>query len=390
MRALIILSLGACATVPTGAKAPSGVPSVVTSDTQSVAVDRFKQRYDSSLVDSKKAPEWLSQGAGCALGQMTAMQDGQATIVPAHLCVGLHSAPVVTNQTCEAAEAQSWAGIAKLFGVKEGVQIKGQKMTFGSQTMVIQGARVDATWRGKRSGSSICAVQIAWPIAEYDRLETSWRERGNQAQTLYQEALKSNDSVGSRCEQLKRASELLRSIPGNRRLSGKVQNSNLLNDLVLQTMGTQCTSEKTLVLGLHCTMDDQDRACSSRLRSVLAHALNQAGWKIVGTDLSGSVLAKVMRGDQEALRLESARQAARYMAMAKVSVEKVGQRGKIIFCRANMDFRLLDSRSGSASKTFEKSLKTGGLSAKQCFKNSSANLGKKIVQPLIQALKAGP
>ena len=390
MRAVIIVSLCACATAPTGATASSGAPRVVTGDLQPVAVDRFKQRYDASLVDSKNAPEWLSQGAGCALGQMTAMQDGQATVVPAHLCVGLHSAPVVTNQTCEAAEAQSWAGIAKLFGVNEGVQVKGQKMTFGNQTMTIQGARVDATWRGKRSGSSLCAVQIAWPVIEYDRLETSWRERGNQAQSLYQEALDSNDSVGARCEQLKRASELLSSIPGNRKLSGKVQNSNLLNDLVLQTMGTQCTSEKTLVLGLHCTMDDQDRACSSRLRGALANALNQAGWKIVGTDLSGAVLAKVMRGDQEALRLESARQAARYMAMAKVSVEKVGQRGKIMFCRANMDFRLLDSRSGSASKTFEKSTKTGGLSVKQCFKNSSVNLGKKIVKPLIQALKVSP
>ena len=263
-------------------------------------------------------------------------------------------------------------------------------MTFGGQTTVIQGARVDATWRGKRSGFSICAVQIAWPVVEYNRLETSWRERGNQAQNLYQEVLSSNDSVGARCEQLKRARELLGSIPGNRRLSGKIKNSNLLSDLVLQTIGTQCTSEKTLILGLHCTMDDQDRACSSRLRSALVNALNQAGWKIVGTELSGSVLAKVMRGDQEALRLESARQAARYMAMAKVSVEKVGQRGKIMFCRANMDFRLLDSRSGSASKTFEKSVKTGGLSAKQCFKNSSVNLGKKIVQPLSQALKAGP
>ena len=137
-------------------------------------------------------------------------------------------------------------------------------------------------------------------------------------------------------------------------------------------------------------MDDQDRSCSTRLRGRLAHALNQAGWKIVGTDLSGATLARVMRGDQEALRQESARQSARYMAMVKVSVENVGQRGKILFCRANMDFRLLDSRSGSASKTFEHSTKTGGLTDKQCFKNSSVNLGKKIVQPLIQALKASP
>jgi hypothetical protein len=353
-------------------------------------VDRFKQRYGSSLVDSKKAPEWLSQGAGCALGQMTAMEDGQATVVPAHLCVGVQSASSVTNRTCEAAEAQAWSGLAKLFGVTKGVQIRDQKLTFGGQTMVIQGARIDATWRGSFADSSVCALQLAWPVKEFERLETSWEERGNQAQKLYQEAIQSQGSAGDRCEKLKRSSELLNSIPGNRRLTGKVENSNLLSDLVLQTIGTQCTSEKTLVLGLHCTMDDQDKPCSTRLRSGLAHALNQAGWKIVGTDLSGPVLAKVMRGDQEVLRHESAQQAARYMAMAKVSVEKVGQRGKIMFCRANMDFRLLDSRSGSASKTFEHSAKTGGLTTKQCFKNSSVNLGKKIVKPLTQALKASP
>ena len=388
MRALSFAVLCACATAPSGA--PVAIAQGPQAQTEPVVADRFKQRYGSSAVDSKKAPDWLSQGAGCALGQMTAIEDGQATVIPAHLCVGVHSSSSVTNKTCEAAEAQAWSGVGKLFGVKEGVQVKDSKMTVGSQTMVIQGARIDATWRGQWSGSTICAVQIAWPIKEFDRLETSWRERGNQAQKLYHEALRSTASTGDRCEKLKRSSELLGRIPGNRRLTGKVQNSDLLSDLVLQAIGTQCTSEKTLVLGLHCTMDDQDRSCSTRLRGRLAHALNQAGWKIVGTDLSGATLARVMRGDQEALRQESARQAARYMAMAKVSVENVGQRGKIMFCRANMDFRLLDSRSGSASKTFEHSTKTGGLTDKQCFKNSSVNLGKKIVQPLIQALKASP
>ena len=388
MRALIYALVCACATAPSSA--PVVVAQVSQNQSESVAVDRFKQRYGSSVVDSKKAPEWLSQGAGCALGQMTAMEGGQATVVPAHLCVGVQSASSVTNRTCEAAEAQAWSGLAKLFGVTGGVQVRGQKMTFGSQTMVIQGARIDATWRGSFSGSSVCALQLAWPVKEFDRLKTSWQERGNQAQQLYQEAIQSQGSTGDRCEKLKRSSELLNSIPGNRRLMGKVANSNLLSDLVLQAIGTQCTSEKTLVLGLHCTMDDQDMSCATRLRSALANALNQAGWKIVGTDLSGPVLAKIMRGDQDVLRHESARQAARYMAMAKVSVEKVGQRGKIMFCRANMDFRLLDSRSGSASKTFEHSAKTGGLNTKQCFKNSSVNLGKKIVKPLTQVLKASP
>ena len=110
----------------------------------------------------------------------------------------------------------------------------------------------------------------------------------------------------------------------------------------------------------------------------------------MGSGLSGSALARVMRGDQTTLRQETAQQGARYMAMAQVNVEKVGQRGQIMFCRANLDFRLLDSRSGSAVKTFEHSIKSGGLNAKQCYKKSSVVLSKKVMSPLIEALRVSP
>ena len=392
-------ALAACATPPTTAvvvvaQAPSqplGQPHIATPSPQApVAVDRFKQSYSQTVIDSKEPPQWMAQGAGCALGQMTAMEAGQATVIPAHLCVGVHSAAKVTNATCEQAEVKAWSGLAKLFGVKEGVRSQGQKITLGSQTLVIQGARIDATWRGRFSSSSVCAIQIAWPVREFDKLQVSWTERGAQAQKLYQRSLKKSGSVGDQCEQLKRSQELLSSIPGDRRLDGKVKSSTLLNDLVLQAIGRNCTSEKTVVMGLHCTMDDDSKSCDRRLRSGFVDALSRAGWKVVGSDLSGSALSQVMRGDQAALRQETAQQGARYMAMAQVSVEKVGQRGQIIFCRASLDFRLLDSRSGSAVKTFEHSIKSGGLDAKQCFKKSSVVLSKKIMSPLTEALKVSP
>jgi hypothetical protein len=389
-----VLALAACATPqPTAkvvvAQVPAQRPSAQPTQ-EPVAVDRFKQSYSQTVIDSKTPPKWMAQGAGCALGQMTAMDDGQATVVPAHLCVGVHSAAKVTNATCEQAEAKAWSGLAKIFGVKEGVSAQGQKITLGSQTLVIQGARIDTTWRGRFAKAPVCAVQIAWPVSEFNRLQMSWTERGNEAQAIYQKALNSNVSVGSRCQQLERSSELLKSIPGSRRLAGKVKSSTLLNDLVLQAIGSNCTSEKTVVMGLHCTMDDEDKSCEGRLRSGFVDALNQAGWKIVGSELSGSALVRVMRGDQTTLRQETAQQGARYMAIAQVNVEKLGQPRQIMFCRANLDFRLLDSRSGSAVKTFEHSIKSGGLNAKQCYKKSSMVLSKKVVTPLTEALKVSP
>jgi len=398
LRRIVALALAACA-----APQSTAVVAVVQAPAQQaaqrpspqptqepVAVDRFKQSYSQTVIDSKEPPKWMAQGAGCALGQMTAMEDGQATVVPAHLCVGVHSAAKVTNATCEQAEAKAWSGLAKLFGVKKGVSARGQKITLGGQTLVIQGARIDATWRGRFANGPVCALQIAWPISEFNRLQVSWTERGNEAQVIYQKALEQSASVGGRCEQLKRSSELLSSIPGNRRLAGKVKSSTLLNDLVVQAIGSNCTSEKTVVMGLHCTMDDEDKSCERRLRSGFVDALNRAGWKIVGSGLSGSALARVMRGDQTTLRQETAQQGARFMAMAQVNVEKVGQRGQIMFCRASLDFRLLDSRSGSAVKTFEHSIKSGGLNAKQCYKKSSVVLSKKVISPLTEALEVSP
>ena len=104
----LIFVVSACASAPQAPQAPQQ------------AIDgptRFNERYGKSMVDSKEAPEWMSRGAGCALGQMTAIQAGQASVVPAHLCVGIQSARQTTNATCEAAEQKAWTGLAQLFGV---------------------------------------------------------------------------------------------------------------------------------------------------------------------------------------------------------------------------------------------------------------------------------
>ncbi len=382
---LVCFILTACASTPQHNAKPVMVAQNQT--TEPVVADRFKQRYGKLMVDSKDAPEWMRRGAGCSLGQMTAMQAGQATIVPAHLCVGIHSRAQATNATCEAAEQKAWSSLAKLFGVSDQVSYSGNSMRFAGKSIAIQGARLDASWRGAFNGSPVCALQIAWPVAEYDSLQASWGERGDEAQRLYRRAVADGADAKQRCEDLKRSGELIASIPGNRKLAGQVQNSNLLEDLITQARGTHCVAEKTAIVGVSCRMNDASTACPSRLRSSVVSAMSKSGWKVVGSALKGEELDRIVDGGQTALRQETARQSARYMGVAQVTVEKIGQRGRIQFCRANLDFRLLDGHSGSAGTTFAYSAKKGGLNPKQCFKNTAVYLAKKATKGLLEALK---
>ena len=74
----------ACATPPVS---PLSEPKAQPPVAEAAHSDRFKQGTQ-RVVDSAQPPDWLTRGAGCSLGQMTAMEQGQATVVPAHLCVG--------------------------------------------------------------------------------------------------------------------------------------------------------------------------------------------------------------------------------------------------------------------------------------------------------------
>ena len=124
MKRLCIFMITACATTP-----PQPVLAQQNYE-DSVGADRFKQRYGKLLVDSQEAPDWMVRGAGCSLGQMTAMANGQATVVPAHLCVAIKSAPKVTNATCQSAETAAWASLAQLFGVQnKAVQRRGNALS---------------------------------------------------------------------------------------------------------------------------------------------------------------------------------------------------------------------------------------------------------------------
>ena len=381
MKRLCIFMITACATTP-----PQPVLAQQNYE-DSVGADRFKQRYGKLLVDSQEAPDWMVRGAGCSLGQMTAMANGQATVVPAHLCVAIKSAPKVTNATCQSAETAAWASLAQLFGVQnKAVQRRGNALSVDGKLLTVQGARLDATWRGSFNGASVCALQLVWPVAEFDALKASWIERGNEAQRLYDQALVKTRATAERCEDLKKSSELLAAIPGNRKLDGTVTNSNLLDQMVRQARGQYCVSEKTLILGLSCTVEDAVKPCNKRLVSGVVNAINKAGWKIVGSRLSDQAVARLVQGDQNMLRQQTSENGARYMGLVQVAVNKVGQRGRIMFCRASMDARLLDGRTGSASKTFEFSAKKGGLGLKQCVSNTAVWLTKKASKPMIKAL----
>lgn len=376
----------ACATPPVS---PLSEPKAQPRVAEPAHSDRFKQGTQ-RVVDSAEPPDWLARGAGCSLGQMTAMEQGQATVVPAHLCVGVASASTPAEARCASAEAQAWAGIAKLFGVDAGVRVEGATMRFGGQTAMIQGARVDATWRGMYAKSSVCAVQVVWPVQAFDQLQASWSERSARALKLYQDAVNGSGSTATRCEQLKQSKELLSSIPGNRTLEGEVQNSSLLADLVVQSIGQRCTSEKTVILGTLCLMDDEAMKCPSAVKSRLAGVLSRAGWQIVGSELAANNLAQLFDGGQDVLRQESTRQAARFMAAVKVDVQKLLKRNGLMLCRGDLDFRLLDSRSGAAIKTFEHTQKGGGLDPKQCFQKTAAKLVKRASQPLAKVMTADP
>jgi hypothetical protein len=180
---------------------------------------------------------------------------------------------------------------------------------------------------------------------------------------------------------------LIGSIPGNRKLAGEVQNSNLLEDLITQALGTQCLADKPAIVGVTCSMEGASTPCPARLRSSLVSVMSKSGWKVVGSALKGAELDRIVNGGQAVLRQETARQSARYMGVAQVTVEQVGKRGRIMFCRASLDFRLLDGQSGSAGTTFAYSAKKGGLNSKQCFKNTAVYLAKKSSQGLLEALK---
>ena len=123
----------ACATPPVS---PLSEPKAQPPVAEAAHSDRFKQGTQ-RVADSAEPPDWLARGAGCSLGQMTAMEQGQATVVPAHLCVGVASASTPAGNYASA-EAQAWAGIAKLFGVDAG-GMEGATMRFGGQAAMIQG-----------------------------------------------------------------------------------------------------------------------------------------------------------------------------------------------------------------------------------------------------------
>ena len=130
--------------------------------------------------------------------------------------------------------------------------------------------------------------------------------------------------------------------------------------------------------------------CPSAVKSRLAGVLSRAGWQIVGSELAANNLAQLFDGGQDVLRQESTRQAARFMAAVKVDVRKLLKRNGLMLCRGDLDFRLLDSRSGAAIKTFEHTQKGGGLDAKQCFQKTAAKLVKRASQPLAKAMTADP
>ena len=169
------------------------------------------------VVDSAEPPDWLACGAGCSLGQMTMEQGKRRSYPPICASVSQAGCPRPPRRgRCASAEAQAWAGIAKLFGVDAGVRMEGATMRFGGQAAMIQGARVDATWRGMYAKSSVCAVQVVWPVQVFEQLQASWSERTARALKLYQDAVNGSGSTATRCEQLKQSKELLSSIPGNR------------------------------------------------------------------------------------------------------------------------------------------------------------------------------
>jgi hypothetical protein len=359
--------------------------------TEADAPNRFKERYGELLVDSTAAPEWMIKGAGCALGQTTTIINGETQVVPAHFCVAIESAGNVDNSTCEAAEARAWTSLSKLFGVSSSpVRYSKKSLSIGGKTISIQGAKLDATWRGSFNGAQVCALQIAWPVAEFESLQASWGERGDKAQQLYESALPKGLVSAKRCEHLKQAQGLLDGLPGNRKMTGKIVNSDLLEDRIRQAFGEYCGSEKTVVMGLSCSMDDEPKPCNKRLRSAFVGAFSKAGWQVVGSDLSDAALTAVAQGDQAILRKETASAGARFLSLAKVSVEKVGNRGRLMFCRANLDLRILDGRSGSAVTTFEYSSKRGGLGPEKCYKNTSVWLAKKSLKTLNEALGKQP
>lgn len=379
MRLLFLFALTACASSPNRSVRPQ--------TTLSDAPDRFKEQR----IDSSAAPEWMIRGAGCALGGATAIVAGETKVIPTHFCVAIQSAEKVDNSTCEAAEAKAWTSLSKLFGVSsESVGYDKKSLSIGGKTISIQGAKLDATWRGSFRGSQVCALQIAWPVSEFESLKASWAETGDKAQQLYESALPKGLQSAKRCEYLKQAQGLLDSLPGNRKLAGRIANSDLLKDRISQARTEFCGSEKTVVMGLSCSMNDEPKPCNKRLRFAILGAYNKAGWQVVGSGLSDAALAAVGRGDQAILRKETARAGARYLAWVKVSIEKTGKRGPFMLCLANLDMRILDGRRGSAKTTFQYTTKRGGANLEKCYKNTSVWLSLKSLKTLNEALSKSP
>jgi hypothetical protein len=377
MRSLFLFAITACASSP----------QVKPQAAQSDAPSRFKEQRTDSLA----APEWMIRGAGCAVGHATTIVAGETKVIPTHFCVAIQSAEKVDNSTCEAAEAKAWTSLSKLFGVSsESVGYDKKSLSIGGKTISIQGAKLDATWRGSFRGSQVCALQIAWPVSEFESLEASWAETGDKAQQLYESALPKGLQSAKRCEYLKQAQGLLDRLPGNRKLAGRIANSDLLEDRISQARTEFCGSEKTVVIGHSCSMNDEPKPCNKKLHFAILGAYNKAGWRVVGSTLSDAALAAVGNGDQTILRKETARAGARYLAWVKVSIEKTGERGSLMFCLANLDMRILDGRNGSATTTFQYTTKRGGMGLEKCYKNTSVWLSLKSLKTLNEALSKQP
>ena len=166
-------------------------------------------------------------------------------------------------------------------------------MRFGGQTAIIQG-RGSARPGGMYAKSSVCAVQVVWPVQAFEQLQASWSGEApvRSSSTKMRSTAADRQRSAASAQTVERAAQ---QHPWKPYARGRGPSSSVSGSRGPEHWAAMYLGEDG-VLGTLCLMDDEVMKCPSAVKSRLAGVLSRAGWQIVGSELAANNLAPVRRG----------------------------------------------------------------------------------------------